>query len=140
KASCSKGVTCSSNCGYISSLNYPDVYPVSSDCSWTIKGQIGQYVEASFLQLDVLGSDECDGDFVRLYDEGLTEERHSLGKFCRDRRPISNINTNWNEMAVEFYSDFDETSSGFMLRYELKTIRLQNNTVIGDLGRNNEIK
>ncbi|XP_050413581.1 dorsal-ventral patterning protein tolloid [Patella vulgata] len=126
--SCSTGAKCLTSCGYISSRNFPDFYDVSSSCSWKIQGVVGQYVVATFLQLDVIGNEKCEGDFVNLYDLGLNDNRFFLGKYCKHHRPVYSINSNGHKMEVELYSDFSVVGSGFMLKYELRTITLQTTT------------
>ncbi|XP_071080748.1 G-protein coupled receptor GRL101-like [Haliotis cracherodii] len=124
ESSCSRQAVCSHQCGYISSAAFPNFYPVSASCHWRIQGQIGQYVTVKFNMIDVIADGECEGDHVSLYDLDLARKKTLMGKFCKHRRPIGEIQSSWEMMDVEFYSDFDTAGTGFLLKYTLQTIEL----------------
>ncbi|XP_048259317.1 tolloid-like protein 2 [Haliotis rufescens] len=117
ESSCSRQALCSHQCGYISSAAFPNFYPVSASCNWRIQGQLGQYVTVTFDMIDVIAVGECEGDYVSLYDLDLAKKKTLIGKFCKSKRPIGEIQSSWQMMDVEFYSDFDTAGRGFLLKY-----------------------
>ncbi|XP_046359118.2 uncharacterized protein LOC124137050 [Haliotis rufescens] len=124
ESSCSRQAVCSHQCGYISSAAFPNFYPVSASCHWRIQGQTGQFVTVKFNMIDVIADGECEGDHVSLYDLDRARKKTLMGKFCKHRRPIGEIQSSWEIMDVEFYSDFDTAGTGFLLKYTLQTIEL----------------
>ncbi|XP_067674003.1 G-protein coupled receptor GRL101-like [Haliotis asinina] len=117
---CSGVPTCGDECGYINSPLFPHMYDDFSNCQWRIQGRQLEYVNVTFLWLDVIGGNTaCDGDYVQLFDYDLEGTRTPLSRYCAERRPNGDILSSWNSLGVEFYSDGDSTGTGFQIKYSL---------------------
>ena len=66
--------------GVITSPLYPDNYPLSADCIYTITQPNGSYINLEVLSFDLYLDDAC-GDNVEIRD-GSSEESPLIGKFC----------------------------------------------------------
>ncbi|XP_067684469.1 uncharacterized protein [Haliotis asinina] len=120
---CSKDDSCSATCGYLSSPFFPNTYDVYSTCHWRIRGVWGQYIRISFLQLDVIGgNDNCVDDYLALYDYDYELVKNLIDRFCKTKRPISDVLSSWHMLDVEFHSNSDESGHGFELKYQLLTV------------------
>ncbi|XP_071082682.1 tolloid-like protein 2 [Haliotis cracherodii] len=122
---CSKDDSCTAGCGYLSSPFFPNTYSVFSTCHWGIRGAWSQYIRISFLQLDVIGgNDNCVNDYLALYDYDYELVKNLIGRFCKTKRPISDVLSSWHMLDVEFYSNSDEEGRGFELKYQFLTVEV----------------
>ncbi|XP_041943068.1 deleted in malignant brain tumors 1 protein-like isoform X8 [Alosa sapidissima] len=103
--------------GEFFSPNYPDPYPVSINCTWTIQSTGNRIVELTFpfMQLEYVNWDaDCRFDSISVYD-GPASEHRLLGKLCgNETRPI---NSTRNELTVVFTSDSTFPKKGFHANY-----------------------
>ncbi|XP_041943062.1 deleted in malignant brain tumors 1 protein-like isoform X2 [Alosa sapidissima] len=112
--------------GEFFSPNYPDPYPVSINCTWTIQSTGNRIVELTFpfMQLEYVNWDaDCRFDSISVYD-GPASEHRLLGKLCgNETRPI---NSTRNELTVVFTSDSTFPKKGFHANYSFVGERKSN--------------
>ena len=78
------------------------------------------YIRFVFNDFDVYQeeNDDCDGDAVELFDfdsSGVTAK--SLGRYCNTFRPPAMLETGWNVLQLDFYTDADMARKGFTASY-----------------------
>lgn len=101
--------------GKISSPNYPNAYPTSLECNWTIPVEYGKSVEITFVDLDLESSEGCEYDQMAVYD-GVDSTSPLLGKFCQSASKT--ILTSTGPMFVHFLTDASFHGRGFMATYK----------------------
>ncbi|XP_067663244.1 CUB domain-containing protein 2-like [Haliotis asinina] len=110
---CGEHYTINYETRYISSPNFPQVYPDNADCEWTISTSIEGYV----IHVEPVSfSTECPFDYVQLYD--VTSYESSIGRWCGRHGPKTQ--TTGRKMKVKFHSDGSTSRSGFKLSFTAK--------------------
>ncbi|XP_046880031.1 cubilin [Hypomesus transpacificus] len=104
--------------GVLESLNYPNNYPFSSLCSWTIQTTMGNTINYTFTTFDLeRTSASCAFDYFKLYN-GPNAQAPLIGTFCGNTPPPANA-TSGSSLHVVFRSDSSISLSGFqMLWYQ----------------------
>lgn len=100
--------------GTFTSPGYPDSYPQSAECVWTIVVSAGSRVQMSFSMFDIEDSSNCVNDFLEVREED--ENGALMGRFCGSTPP-SNLTigtTAW----IRFQSDSTGTAAGFVSTYQ----------------------
>ncbi|XP_070842448.1 cubilin [Chaetodon trifascialis] len=100
--------------GVVESINFPNNYPVNSQCSWTIQASSGNTVNYTFtaFQLEATSS-SCDYDYIKLYD-GPHEQAPLIGTFCGYTPPPANSTTS-SALTMVFRADSSVSMSGFQM-------------------------
>ena len=106
------------NTGVIYSPRFPNNYPSSKKCTWTI----GKYpynnlvLNFTFLELEGLGSRCYDKVIVR---DGQSTWSTKLGEYCQGiKKPPSVVTPTGRFATVEFSSDLLITRKGFLMFYK----------------------
>ena len=126
-SNCENVHQCTSNCGQIKSINYPQNYGNNHRCRWSIRAPNGFYVNLSVIDFDIpsannatkLGS--CIFDFLTLID-GYTGKR--IGCYCNENLPPSYIVSPWNELIIQFDTNSETTGRGFNFQYDFMKLEL----------------
>ena len=85
KGNCSG--TFDANAHHIHSPNYPNSYQGNDDCSWIIIAPRRHSVELSFHQFSLEDSDNCENDWLAIYDYYGAENTSLIDTFCSYRKP-----------------------------------------------------
>ncbi|XGW23234.1 hypothetical protein V3C99_005460 [Haemonchus contortus] len=112
--------------GFFNSPRYPANYPLDTNCTYFIEGNVGQQILIHFEQFALYveqGEGRCK-DWLEIYDvfnEG-TEERLSLQeRYCSDTFPGPTVSAfGAHSMRVIFSSDSTGTGNGFKALYEIR--------------------
>mgnify|MGYP001169714629 FL=1 len=108
------GGTLNGPSGSLTSPSYPSPYHHNAECAWTIRTSKGSKINFVFLDLDLETSNDCNYDFVRIYD-GPDRRSRVIGQYCHSmQQPI--ISTG-NTLLVVFRSDYSQGGRGFHARY-----------------------
>nr|XP_042905394.1 uncharacterized protein LOC107445139 [Parasteatoda tepidariorum] len=114
---CSDGHVCESPCGKILSYGYPLNYPNNHRCGWLIRTNSSHFISLTFQDFDIKGGENCQFDYLAVYNGDSNEKSNLIGRFCNTKKPPLEIVSNWNTLTIEFSSDADETGRGFSLTY-----------------------
>lgn len=103
----------SSVAGSFSSPLYPNSYPLNSECEWEIKAEKGNFIELSFIKMDIVNSENCNTDYLEIRQTNITGK--VLGLFCSKELPenIKIYESGW----VKFKSGDSMTGNGFLVNY-----------------------
>ncbi|KAI8490884.1 hypothetical protein Bbelb_313030 [Branchiostoma belcheri] len=118
------GSTLTGDEGRFSTPNYPGSYDSNLWCTWTIIVNASESITVTFDSFDVEFQQNCDYDYVQLY-EGSPENNRTLeggGKFCGSSStqityPKYRIVSKLSTVMVVFHTDAWVTSSGFNASY-----------------------
>uniref|UniRef100_A0A8D0DXD4 CUB domain containing protein 2 n=1 Tax=Salvator merianae TaxID=96440 RepID=A0A8D0DXD4_SALMN len=106
--------------GNVSSPNFPSLYPYDTDCVWLIVVAEGSSVLLTFHHFDLEYHDDCEFDYIKIYN-GISEDQGNLlGKFCGTKFPPP-FTSSWNIMTLIFHSDNHVASQGFSALYQKVT-------------------
>ncbi|XP_054027363.1 cubilin [Dryobates pubescens] len=117
KQACQGVLTVNRSHGILESLNYPNNYPLSQHCSWTLQAPRGNTLNYSFTAFDVETGPDCDRDFLKLYD-GPDVQSSLIGTFCGQSLPLAG-GTTGTSLHVVFYSDGLNARSGFQMQWHV---------------------
>lgn len=102
--------------GTITSPLFPDLYPVSKDCTWEIVAPEQYRITLNFTHFDLEGNhfhqQECDYDSLSVYSKLDDNNLKRHGVFCGERIPPL-VTSEGNVMRIEFRSDNTVQKSGF---------------------------
>ncbi|XP_047455679.1 cubilin [Mugil cephalus] len=101
--------------GVIESLNYPQNYPVSSMCSWTIQTTNGNRINYTFTAFSLEFSTTCNFDYVKLYN-GPNVNSPLIGTFCGNTPPPANSTTS-SALTMVFRADSTLSMPGFQMMW-----------------------
>ncbi|XP_052697133.1 cubilin-like isoform X2 [Crassostrea angulata] len=110
-SSCGAEITAQS--GYIATPGYPNEYPHSTECVWTIRVTPGNRVGISFQTFNLMNHPSCNYDYVELR-EGDVHGR-LIGRYCGTRFP-GNL-TAANGLWIKFRSDEYGSGTGFLAEF-----------------------
>ncbi|XP_039341949.1 CUB domain-containing protein 2 isoform X3 [Mauremys reevesii] len=115
-----KGVKCggvlSAPYGNFSSPNFPGLYPYDTECTWLIVVTEGSSALLTFDHFDLEYHDNCDYDYLKIYNGFSEDEGNLLGKFCGKSSPPQ-FTSSWHVMSIIFHSDKHVASQGFSAAY-----------------------
>uniref|UniRef100_A0A8B9CHJ0 Cubilin n=1 Tax=Anser brachyrhynchus TaxID=132585 RepID=A0A8B9CHJ0_9AVES len=117
KQVCHEVLTVNRSHGILESLNYPNNYPLSEHCNWTIQATMGNTLNYSFTAFDLEDGSDCDFDYLKLYD-GPDERSNLIGTFCGQSLPLAGSTTG-TSLHVAFYSDGLNARSGFQMLWHV---------------------
>ncbi|KAM5325162.1 adhesion G-protein coupled receptor G6 isoform 2-T2 [Glossophaga mutica] len=114
----------SSPSGTFTSPCYPNDYPNTQACMWTLRAPTGYIIQITFNDFDIEEAPNCIYDYLSL-DNG-----ESQTKFCGATAKGLSFNSSVNEMHVSFSSDFSIQKKGFNASYIRVAVSLRNQKVI----------
>lgn len=97
--------------------NFPNSYPLDSECVWVIKASPGNRVTFRFSTFDIETNEFCNTDYVELREQSSSGPL--LGRYCGQQVPTLNF-TSTNILWIKFRSDQSGTASGFQAYYALE--------------------
>lgn len=103
--------------GEFTSPQYPNTYPSNSYCQWIFRTDWGQHLQLSFVEFNL--DNNCDGDYVEVYEEYYGTRTPVIGKFCGSSKP-NNIISFGRMLRVVFVSDAVNNSpaKGFKMKVQ----------------------
>ncbi|CAK7300392.1 Adhesion G-protein coupled receptor G6 [Vulpes lagopus] len=117
-------VVLSSPSGTFTSPCYPNDYPNSQACLWTLRAPTGYIIQITFNDFDIEEAPNC------IYDSLSLDNGESQTKFCGATAKGLSFNSSANEMHVSFSSDFSIQKKGFNASYIRVAVSLRNQKVI----------
>ncbi|XP_054992917.1 adhesion G-protein coupled receptor G6 isoform X1 [Sorex araneus] len=117
-------VVLSSPSGTFTSPCYPNDYPNSQACMWTLRAPTGYIIQITFNDFDIEEAPNC------IYDSLSLDNGESQTKFCGATAKGLSFNSSANEMHVSFSSDFSIPKKGFNASYIRVAVSLRNQKVI----------
>ncbi|KAL1253931.1 hypothetical protein QQF64_016160 [Cirrhinus molitorella] len=125
--SCQSSVSCNlvltDSQGSFTSPCYPNDYPPSQACKWTIQAPSGFIVQITFLDFELEEAHGC------IYDRIIISTGTSEAKFCGLTPNGLTLNSSGNVMEVSFNSDFSIQKKGFHISYKQVAVALRNQKV-----------
>ncbi|XP_050995017.1 adhesion G-protein coupled receptor G6 isoform X5 [Labeo rohita] len=125
--SCQSSVSCNvvltDSQGSFTSPCYPNDYPPSQACKWTIQAPTGFIVQITFLDFELEEAHGC------IYDRIVISTGTSEAKFCGLTPNGLTLNSSGNVMEVSFNSDFSIQKKGFHISYQQVAVVLRNQKV-----------
>ncbi|XP_052607054.1 adhesion G-protein coupled receptor G6 isoform X2 [Peromyscus californicus insignis] len=110
--------------GTFTSPCYPNDYPNTQSCSWTLRAPTGYIIQITFNDFDIEEAPNC------IYDSLALDNGESQTKFCGATAKGLSFNSTVNEMHVSFSSDFSIQKKGFNASYIRVAVSLRNQKVI----------
>lgn len=104
-------VVLSNPSGTFTSPCYPNDYPNSQACMWTLRAPTGYIIQITFTDFDIEEAPNC------IYDSLSLDNGESQTKFCGATAKGLSFNSSANEMHVSFSSDFSIQKKGFNASY-----------------------
>uniref|UniRef100_A0A672PTR6 Adhesion G-protein coupled receptor G6 n=1 Tax=Sinocyclocheilus grahami TaxID=75366 RepID=A0A672PTR6_SINGR len=109
--------------GSFTSPCYPNDYPPSQACKWTIQAPTGFIVQITFLDFELEEAHGC------IYDRIIISTGTNNAKFCGLTPNGLTLNSSGNVMEVSFNSDFSIQKKGFHISYKQVAVALRNQKV-----------
>lgn len=97
--------------GVFTSPCYPNDYPASQICTWTLQAPAGFVLQLTFLDFELEEAQGC------IYDSVVVNTGASSVKFCGLTANGLTLNSSTNVMVVSFHSDFSVQKKGFSISY-----------------------
>lgn len=110
------GGTLLSESGAFGSPDYPNSYPISSECVWNITASSGNRVQLSFSVFNIEESEFCNTDYLEIRNGNISGSL--IGRYCGSNIP-STLTEEYESLWIKFRSDDQGTASGFMAYYNL---------------------
>uniref|UniRef100_A0A3Q3BI30 Adhesion G protein-coupled receptor G6 n=1 Tax=Kryptolebias marmoratus TaxID=37003 RepID=A0A3Q3BI30_KRYMA len=102
---------------------YPQNYPNSHSCRWTLQAPTGFIIQLSFLDFELEEAPGCKYDWLLVH-AGNTE-----AKFCGLTASGMTLNSTGNVMELSFTSDFSIQKRGFSVSFQHVAVALRNQKV-----------
>ncbi|XP_071269479.1 adhesion G-protein coupled receptor G6-like isoform X7 [Salvelinus alpinus] len=109
--------------GTFNSPCYPQDYPSSQACKWTLQAPAGFIVQITFLDFELEEALGC------IYDRIIVNTGNQDVKFCGLTANGLTLNSTGNVMEVSFNSDFSVQKKGFSVSYRQVAVALRNQKV-----------
>uniref|UniRef100_A0A8C2XN93 Adhesion G-protein coupled receptor G6 n=1 Tax=Cyclopterus lumpus TaxID=8103 RepID=A0A8C2XN93_CYCLU len=109
--------------GEFTSPCYPQKYPNSQACKWTMQAPAGFIIQLSFLDFDLEEAPGC------IYDRVLVNTGNTDVKFCGPTASGLTLNSTGNVMELHFTSDFSVQKRGFSVSFRHVAVALRNQKV-----------
>ncbi|XP_068604308.1 cubilin [Brachionichthys hirsutus] len=110
------GDTLTSPSGIVTSPGHPNNYPHGANCTWYIGVAPGNLVRLSFDSFDLEYHNNCNYDYLEVYDNGTVQTGTKIGRYCGRSVPPSITSTD-NQMTLLFVSDASLVTEGFSASY-----------------------
>lgn len=102
--------------GVIQSPNYPDPYHHNAECVWKIHLSRGSRIRLAFVDVEMERTDECNLDYVEVYDEPITRSP-PLARVCHNGNLKGEITSQSNVVTIKMRTDVSIANKGFKLNY-----------------------
>ncbi|KAK9889124.1 hypothetical protein WA026_004393 [Henosepilachna vigintioctopunctata] len=107
--------------GNFATPGYPTVYPLETECEWTLHAAPGNHISLNFKEFDIPQSEKCKTDYLEIRSNNSSGK--ILGIYCGNNKPdnITNIGSLW----IYFKSSKPEkdvsviSAKGFIAEYIL---------------------
>uniref|UniRef100_A0A8D3ABB4 Adhesion G-protein coupled receptor G6 n=1 Tax=Scophthalmus maximus TaxID=52904 RepID=A0A8D3ABB4_SCOMX len=109
--------------GGITSPCYPQKYPNSQACKWTMQAPAGFIIQLSFLDFDLEEAPGC------IYDQVVVNTGSADVKLCGLTADGLTLNSTGNVMELSFNSDFSVQKKGFSVSFRHVAVALRNQKV-----------
>ncbi|XP_030261171.1 adhesion G-protein coupled receptor G6 isoform X5 [Sparus aurata] len=109
--------------GEFKSPCYPQKYPNSQACRWTLQAPAGFIIQLSFLDFDLEEAPGC------IYDRVVVNTGNTDVKFCGLTANGLTLNSTGNVMELSFSSDFSVQKRGFSVSFLHVAVGLRNQKV-----------
>ncbi|XP_029282764.1 adhesion G-protein coupled receptor G6-like [Cottoperca gobio] len=121
--------------GEFTSPCYPQIYPNSQACKWTMQAPAGFIIQLSFLDFDLEEAPGC------IYDRVVVNTGNADVKFCGPTANGLALNSTGNVMELSFTSDFSVQKRGFSVSFRHVAVALRNQkvTISGGNGQVTEV-
>ncbi|XP_017783006.1 PREDICTED: cubilin-like [Nicrophorus vespilloides] len=104
----------------ITSPQYPKDYPNNAECLWELRSKPGYHINLEFFdRFQIETSDNCDKDYVKIYNKMEQINNTDIAKYCGRNIPPS-FNAFGNTLFVLFRSNAATTGTGFKAKWNLK--------------------
>lgn len=106
----------------VESPNFPDPYPHSRNCTWTIEAPRGNRINASFSHFDIEDahprSQSCVYDYLKAWETDARGSRptNQIGTYCGSVHP-GLLHSNLEQVNLQFLSDASVAGNGFRLEW-----------------------
>ncbi|XP_042329905.1 membrane frizzled-related protein [Sceloporus undulatus] len=110
------GGTLTSLEGRFFSPNYPQPYPHLQLCLWHISVPVGHVIDLHFHNFSLESQEECNYDFVEVYDSAGMGATSIMGRFCNSNMPPT-LTSSQHVMTILFVADEGIADSGFFATY-----------------------
>ncbi|XP_064864850.1 adhesion G-protein coupled receptor G6 isoform X3 [Oncorhynchus nerka] len=120
--------------GTFTSPCYPQVYPKSQACKWTLQAPAGFIVQITFIDFDLEEALGC------IYDRVIVNTGNQDVKFCGLTANGLTLNSTSNLMEMSFNSDFSVQKKGFNVSYRQVAVALRNQKVMLPNGNGKVVK
>ncbi|XP_060075561.1 cubilin-like [Ylistrum balloti] len=101
--------------GSLTSPGYPGNYTERHSCRWLITVPGRRVVRATFTDLNLIGSPDCNRDSVAVYN-GNSEQQPIFGRYCGNETPATLV-ASGNVMLVKFTTDGVGSAPGFRMTF-----------------------
>ncbi|XP_069122184.1 cubilin-like [Argopecten irradians] len=101
--------------GSLTSPGYPGNYTERHSCRWLITVPGRRVIRATFSDLNLIGSADCNRDSVTVYN-GNSEQQPIFGRYCGNETPATLVSSG-NVMLVKFTTDGIGSAPGFRLTF-----------------------
>ncbi|XP_072296710.1 adhesion G-protein coupled receptor G6 isoform X2 [Eucyclogobius newberryi] len=109
--------------GAIKSPCYPQKYPNSLACRWTIQAPTGHIVQLTFVDFELEEAPGC------IYDSAVVNTGLSDVRFCGLTAHGLTLNSTGNVMALNFHTDFSVQKRGFYVEYRHVAVDMRNQKI-----------
>ncbi|CAF94956.1 unnamed protein product, partial [Tetraodon nigroviridis] len=110
--------------GSFTSPCYPQLYPNSQSCRWTMQAPAGFVIQLTFLDFNLEESSGCN------YDSVVVATGSGDIKFCGPTANGLTLNSTGNVMKLRFTSDFSVQKKGFAVSFKRVAVALRNQKVL----------
>ncbi|XP_059211858.1 adhesion G-protein coupled receptor G6 [Centropristis striata] len=109
--------------GDFTSPCYPQKYPNTQSCRWSMQAPAGFIIQLSFLDFDLEEAPGC------IYDRVVVNTGNAEVKFCGPTANGLTLNSTGNVMELSFVSDFSVQKRGFSVSFRHVAVALRNQKV-----------
>ncbi|KAK3892747.1 hypothetical protein Pcinc_003437 [Petrolisthes cinctipes] len=106
--------------GIITSPNYPENYPHSRICEWTISAPRRQQIRLTFDEMLLEESDGCNYDFLEIRN-GKNPTSPLLTTICSFNQSVPEVLSHTHQLYIKFQSDYSVQKKGFKLLWDSLT-------------------
>ncbi|KAK2886327.1 cubilin [Channa argus] len=110
------GGTLTSPSGIITSPGHPTGYPHGANCTWYISVAPGNVIRLSFDSFNLEYHDNCNFDYLEVYDGDSVQNGTKIGRYCGRSVPPSITSTD-NLLSLLFVTDSSLATEGFSANY-----------------------
>uniref|UniRef100_A0A8C0J8V6 Cubilin n=1 Tax=Chelonoidis abingdonii TaxID=106734 RepID=A0A8C0J8V6_CHEAB len=115
--------------GAFNSPNYPESYPLDTECIWKIVSSPGNRLQLSFITFQLENSEGCTKDYLEIRKGNDTGEM--VGRYCGDSLHLNYTSIIGHILWVKFVSDGSGSDVGFRANFA----HLFGNDIVGNSGQ-----